>query len=92
MLDYEVEWGSLWTAARKQTFEKLEGIRLVIVEHVLGSRSAALKFEEQLQQYLKQRGEELMGKKVAKKGNKGGKQKNQNEQKQQAQSKKGKKK
>lgn len=76
---------------RKQTFEKLKTMRLVIFEDALGSRSEALKLEEQLQKSIERRGLELMGKKGGKKGNKGGKQKDQNKQKHQAQEKKSKK-
>lgn len=77
--------------ARKQTFDKLKNMRLVMFEDALGSKSKALDLEKRLQKYYEQRGLELMGKKGGKKGNKGGKQKDQNKQKQQAQEKKGKK-
>jgi hypothetical protein len=79
-------------ALRKQTFERLKGMRLVILEDALGSRSRALAFEKQLQERMDKRGEELMGKKGGKKGDKGSKEKERNKQKQAAQDrKKGKK-
>lgn len=79
-------------ALRKQTFEKLKGMRLVILERALGSQSKALEFEREWQKLIDRRSAELMGKKAGKKGNKGGKQKEQNKQRKQAQEKKGKKK
>jgi len=76
----------------KMSFEKIKGVRLVILEDALGSLSKALAFEKQLQERMDKRGEDLMGKKGGKKGDKGGKEKERNKQKQAAQErKKGKK-
>jgi hypothetical protein len=73
---------------RKQTFEKLKGMRLVIFEDALGSRSKALELERQLKNSIEREELELMGKKGGKKGDKGGKEKERNKQKQAAQEKK----
>lgn len=50
-------------ALRKQTFEKLKGMRLVILEHALGNEARAIEFEKELQKLMDKRSAELMSKK-----------------------------